>query len=104
MFQIGDWVWSKAYQQYGKVIDHSGLWGKAFYRLWLQQQDQVVKVPVNDLVVPESGSKGLHEGIGHLISWLATAAKRLRQRSTGCLAYFSQSPRARARSPVVTAR
>ncbi len=75
MFQIGDWAWSKAYQQYGKVIDHSGLWGKAFYRLWLQQQDQVVKVPVDDLVAPESGSKGLHEGIGHLISWLATAGR-----------------------------
>ncbi|BDS29426.1 hypothetical protein [Aeromonas caviae] len=44
MWQVGDWAWSQAHQQYVKVIETAGLWGQQFYRVWLQQQDVVLKV------------------------------------------------------------
>ena len=43
MWQVGDWAWSQAHQQYVKVIETGGLWGQQFYRVWLQQQDVVLK-------------------------------------------------------------
>ncbi|MFI3409829.1 DEAD/DEAH box helicase [Citrobacter braakii] len=49
MWQVGDWAWSQAHQQYVKVIDTAGLWGQQFYRVWLQQQDVVLKVLDTDL-------------------------------------------------------
>jgi len=49
LLNVGDWAWSQAHQQYVKVIESSGLWGQSFYRVWLQQQDSVVKVPSGDL-------------------------------------------------------
>lgn len=49
MWQVGDWAWSQAHQQYVKVIDAAGLWGQQFYRVWLQQQDVVLKVLDTDL-------------------------------------------------------
>lgn len=49
MWQVGDWAWSLAHQQYVKVIETAGLWGQQFYRVWLQQQDVVLKVLDNDL-------------------------------------------------------
>lgn len=49
MLDVGDGVWSQAYQQYVKVIESSGLWGQSFYRVWLQQQDSVLKASSGDL-------------------------------------------------------
>ncbi|EMN9019191.1 DEAD/DEAH box helicase family protein [Morganella morganii] len=49
MWQVGEWAWSKAHQQYVKVIETAGLWGQQFYRVWLQQQDVVLKVLDTDL-------------------------------------------------------
>ncbi|WP_341259341.1 DEAD/DEAH box helicase [Morganella morganii] len=49
MWQVGDWAWSQAHQQYVKVIESAGLWGQQFYRVWLQQQDVVLKVLDTDL-------------------------------------------------------
>ncbi|CAM6801717.1 SNF2-related protein [Morganella morganii] len=49
MWQVGDWAWSQAHQQYVKVIDAAGLWGQQFYRVWLQQQNVVLKVLDTDL-------------------------------------------------------
>lgn len=71
MWQVGDWAWSQAHQQYVKVIDTAGLWGQQFYRVWLQQQDVVLKVldtdlhnqPVQTIVTADA------------LSYLATAAK-----------------------------
>lgn len=75
MLQIGDWAWSQAYQQYARVIETAGLWGAAFYRIWLQQHDQVVKVPADDLLLPAEAQQAPNEGTGHFISWLAVAAR-----------------------------
>lgn len=71
MWQVGDWAWSQAHQQYVKVIDAAGLWGQQFYRVWLQQQDVVLKVldtdlynqPVQTIVTADA------------LCYLATAAK-----------------------------
>ncbi|MBQ0209701.1 MULTISPECIES: SNF2-related protein [Providencia] len=49
LLNVVDWAWSQAHQQYVKVIESSDLWGWSFYRLWLQEQDRVVKVPSDDL-------------------------------------------------------
>lgn len=71
MWKVGDWAWSQAHQQYVKVIDAAGLWGQQFYRVWLQQQDVVLKVldtdlynqPVQTIVTADA------------LCYLATAAK-----------------------------
>lgn len=71
MFDVGEWAWSKAHQQHVKVIENSGLWGQSFYRVWLQQQDSVVKVVADDLVHADNQQ----EPSEHFISYVAVAAK-----------------------------
>jgi SNF2 family DNA or RNA helicase len=71
MFNVGDWAWSQAHQQHVKVIENSGLWGKSFYRIWLQQQDTVIKVSGGDLRSPENQLLPNT----HFFSYLAVAAK-----------------------------
>ncbi|EHF4930921.1 DEAD/DEAH box helicase [Citrobacter cronae] len=71
MWQVGDWAWSQAHQQYVKVIESAGLWGQQYYRVWLQQQDVVLKAldtdlynqPVQTIVTADT------------LCYLATAAK-----------------------------
>lgn len=75
MFEIGDWAWSQAHQQYARVIEVSRLWDSNFYRIWLQQRDQVVKVAADDLQYPEQYQNQTIQGTGHFISWLAVAAR-----------------------------
>lgn len=48
-FAIGHWVWSKAHQQAGKVIEHYSLWDEDLYRIWLIQSDCVVKLSLREL-------------------------------------------------------
>ena len=71
MFDVGEWTWSKSHQQHVKVIENSGLWGQSFYRVWLQQQDSVVKVVADDLVHADTKQ----EPSEHFISYVAVAAK-----------------------------
>ena len=71
MWQVGDWAWSQAHQQYVKVIETAGLWGQQFYRVWLQQQDVVLKVPADDLSLRPARSVVTAEAF----CYLATAAK-----------------------------
>lgn len=71
MWQVGDWAWSQAHQQYVKVIETAGLWGQQFYRVWLQQQDVVLKVPAVDLTSRPAQPVVTAEAF----CYLATAAK-----------------------------
>lgn len=71
MWQVGDWAWSQAHQQYVKVIETAGLWGQQFYRVWLQQQDVVLKVPAVDL----SSRPAQPVVTAEAFCYLATAAK-----------------------------
>ena len=71
MFDVGEWAWSQAHQQHVKVIENSGLWGQSFYRVWLQQQDSVVKVVAKDLLHIE----GQQKPNANFISYVSVAAK-----------------------------
>ena len=71
MWQVGDWAWSQAHQQYVKVIETAGLWGQQFYRVWLQQQDVVLKVLDTDLSQQSAQQAMTVDGL----CYLATAAK-----------------------------
>ncbi|ENF6403029.1 TPA: hypothetical protein ACXP16_005189 [Klebsiella variicola subsp. variicola] len=71
MWQVGDWAWSQTHQQYVKVIETAGLWDQQFYRVWIQQQNVVLKLlgtdlcnqPVRPIVTTDS------------LCYLSTAAK-----------------------------
>ncbi|HGS4480300.1 TPA: DEAD/DEAH box helicase [Vibrio cholerae] len=54
-----------------KVIESSALWGQSFYRVWLQQQDSVVKVPAKDL----SQATNILTPSAHYITYIGIAAK-----------------------------
>ncbi|EPP5593259.1 DEAD/DEAH box helicase [Vibrio cholerae] len=69
--QVGEWAWSQAHQQHVKVIESSALWGQSFYRVWLQQQDSVVKVPAKDL----SQATNILTPSAHYITYIGIAAK-----------------------------
>ncbi|HGS5440158.1 TPA: DEAD/DEAH box helicase [Vibrio cholerae] len=71
LLRIGSWAWSQAHQQYVKVIESSALWGQSFYRVWLQQQDSVVKVPAKDL----TQATNILTPSAHYITYIGVAAK-----------------------------
>ena len=71
LLRIGSWAWSQAHQQHVKVIESSALWGQSFYRVWLQQQDSVVKVPAKDLTL----STSLQPPSAHYATYISVAAK-----------------------------
>ncbi|MBZ7403692.1 helicase [Klebsiella grimontii] len=71
MWKVGDWAWSQAHQQYVRVIDAAGLWGQQFYRVWLQQQDVVLKVLDTDLYNQPAQTIVTADAL----CYLATAAK-----------------------------
>ncbi|MBU2886742.1 DEAD/DEAH box helicase family protein [Gilvimarinus agarilyticus] len=70
-FQVGDWVWLEQYRQTGKIVDAHCLWGIANYRVWLSQDNSVIKVgpeQVSPLVAAQSMCAAS-------IAYLATAAR-----------------------------
>ena len=69
--QVGEWAWSQAHQQHVKVIESAALWGQRFYRVWLQQQDSVVRVPAKDLTHATS----LLTPSTHYVTYIGVAAK-----------------------------
>mgnify|MGYP001317083799 CR=1 FL=1 len=71
MFEVGEWAWSQAHQQHVKVIESSGLWGQSFYRVWLQQQDSIVKVRAGDLTQPTKE----HPISQHFLSYISVKLK-----------------------------
>ncbi|HDY7981360.1 DEAD/DEAH box helicase [Vibrio vulnificus] len=71
LLQVGEWAWSQAHQQHVKVIESSALWGQSFYRVWLQQQDSVVKVPAKDL----TQATNILTPSAHYATYISVAAK-----------------------------
>ena len=45
----GDWLYSTQHRQPCKILDSESLWGETFYRVWLVDQDSVVRVPADSL-------------------------------------------------------
>jgi len=57
---IGEWVWSKTYQEQARVIEKTDLWGASQYRIWLPNRDAVVLVPdfdIQALLARQDGSE-----------------------------------------------
>ncbi|WP_407332320.1 DEAD/DEAH box helicase [Enterovibrio sp. 27052020O] len=71
LLQVGEWAWSQAHQQHVKVIESSALWGQSFYRVWLQQQDSVVKVSAKDL----TQATNILTPSAYYITYIGVAAK-----------------------------
>ncbi len=44
-----DWKYSTIHKSACKVVDEQTLWGQTVYRVWLPNQDAVVRVPQSDL-------------------------------------------------------
>ncbi len=45
--EIGDWVWSVEHRTPCRVLETTGLWGQASYRIWVPTEDRVLQVPAN---------------------------------------------------------
>jgi superfamily II DNA or RNA helicase len=81
MFEVGLWVWSSAHRQAAKIIDSSSLWGKSYSRLWLPQNDLVVRVSneylsaLNEATITTPGQ----------ISYISTAARIVASQSEDVL-------------------
>jgi len=70
-FNTGQWAWSQSYQQLAKIIESSVLWDASYYRIWLQQQDTVVKVPADDLLDADQ-----NQNISaHFLNYMSVGAK-----------------------------
>lgn len=65
------WLWSEEHQQLCKIVETQTLWGNTFHRIWLPNQDTVVRVradklkPLSDAEITTSAS----------IVYIATAAR-----------------------------
>ena len=71
LFKEGEWVWLNNYEQTGKVIDVSNLWGTVSYRIWLVQSDSIVKIE-SEYVSPYKSSNSI---TSERIAYLAAAAR-----------------------------
>jgi superfamily II DNA or RNA helicase len=47
--KVGTWVWATEFQQLCQVIEAQHLWDNTFYRVWLPNQDAVVRVRSDQL-------------------------------------------------------
>ncbi|MBR8836041.1 MAG: DEAD/DEAH box helicase family protein [Stigonema ocellatum SAG 48.90 = DSM 106950] len=46
---VSTWLWSEEHRQLCKIIETQTLWGNTFHRIWLPNQDTVVRVPADKL-------------------------------------------------------
>ena len=49
IFEEGTWVWNQKQQQVCRLVDDQLLWGERIYRVWLPDQDAIVRVRANHL-------------------------------------------------------
>ncbi|MBW4477578.1 MAG: hypothetical protein KME54_12060 [Tolypothrix brevis GSE-NOS-MK-07-07A] len=43
------WLWSEEHRQLCKIVETQTFWGNTFHRIWLPNQDTVVRVPADKL-------------------------------------------------------
>jgi len=48
--QVGDWVWSDENHAVCRVIEVESHWGETFARVWLPDQDAVIRLPASKLI------------------------------------------------------
>jgi len=72
LLKLGDWVWSQQYQQVCRIIDEQDLWDEKIYRVWISDQDTVVRVKSDQL-------KPLYDHCArinsHQIAYIAAASR-----------------------------
>ncbi len=70
---MDNWKYSTIYKSACKVVDEQTLWGQTVYRVWLPNQDAVVRVLQSDL---QPLSSDLHPEIeSHRVGYISAAAK-----------------------------
>ena len=69
---IGDWAWSQQYQQVCSVIDEEYLWGTKICKVWLPDQDTVIRVTSDQLKPLNDHSATISS---HQIAYLAAASR-----------------------------
>jgi len=52
-----DWSYSTKHNQPCRVLEEKSLWGQGICRIWLPEQDAVVRVPANSLTPLEEGAR-----------------------------------------------
>jgi superfamily II DNA or RNA helicase len=67
------WHFSNLYQSVCKLLEHQELWGHAVGRIWLPNQDAVVRVPLDDLTPVDEAKPS--KNIAEAISYISAAAK-----------------------------
>jgi len=70
---MNNWKYSIQYKSACKVIEEQILWGQIVCRVWLPNQDAVVRVPMSDLKPLSSDQNPIIES--HRISYISAAAK-----------------------------
>src|SRR5712691_8667859 len=71
MWQVGDYVYSTDLHQFCRVIETQTLWGETLYRVWLLNQDTVVRVRADRLKPLQEASTSSCDGI----IYIAAAAR-----------------------------
>ena len=67
-----NWKYSSMHKSACKVVDEQNLWGQTVCRIWLPNQDAVVRVPISDLSKLENQNQ--KPGTHHIL-YLSAAAK-----------------------------
>jgi|GEM_PF-2049611 hypothetical protein len=68
---FSEWLWSEEHRQLCKVIETQTLWGNTFHRIWLPNQDTVVRVRADTLKPPSVAGITTPAGI----AYIATSAR-----------------------------
>ena len=69
---IGDWVWLLGDLAHpGQIISKDSIWGLSYYRIWLPDQDAIVRVAADQLI-PLDKAPGMGQ---EQVSFIATAAR-----------------------------
>ncbi len=66
-------LFSLTHQSPCTIIEEISLWGETSYRVWLQNEDRVVRVPAEDLIPISETQQPDREG--HRLNYLAAAAR-----------------------------
>ena len=70
---MDNWKYSTIHKSACRVVDEQTLWGQTVCRIWLPNQDAVVRVPQSDLQPLSIDQHPKNEG--HRIAYISAAAK-----------------------------
>src|SRR5690242_11365535 len=65
-FAIGDWAWHVATEKACRVVDVQDVWGEATFRVWLPDDDRVVRARAGDLARLEDHAPSVADHIAYV--------------------------------------